>query len=398
MIGRRSLATGIAVVLAMAGCSDDDSASESTAAATAASGATAPSSTATATAAPADPATGSGPTTASTVVPAETSSRAAAGTTTTALQPTGREPAVTLTEIGRFEAPVDLAWRAGDDGLYVVEQDGTIQQVTGDGTRLVLDITELTDASGEQGLLGLTFNPAGDLAYVNYTDRDGDTTIAEYPVEADGTFGTGDEARTLLVIDQPYDNHNGGDLAFGPDGMLYIGMGDGGSGGDPQRRATDPTELLGKMLRIDPTPSGDQPYTVPLDNPFVGQAGAAPEIWASGLRNPWRFSFDRVTGDLWIADVGQNAVEEIDVAPATSGRDAGRAANFGWSAFEGDEPYNDDVEVVDPVAPLFTYSHADGCSVSGGVRARGPQVPRSRRVVCVRRLLRRRDLGPRGHR
>jgi glucose/arabinose dehydrogenase len=156
--------------------------------------------------------------------------------------------------------------------------------------------------------------------------------------------------------------------------MLYVGMGDGGSAGDPERRATDPASLLGKMLRIDPAPSGGAAYTVPSDNPFVGVDGTAPEIWSTGLRNPWRFSFDRETGDLWIADVGQNAVEEIDVAPATGGRDAGKGLYFGWSAFEGDEPYNDDVPTDGHVPPIATYGHDVGCSISGGVRARGGPV------------------------
>ena len=288
---------------------------------------------------------------------------------------TGNEPSVMLTEIGSFAAPVDLAWRAGDGALYIVEQGGTVQRVASDGISTALDVSDLTGAEGERGLLGLAFSPAGDLAYVNYTDLDGNTTITEHPVDADGTFGTGDAARTVLVVEQPYPNHNGGDLTFGPDGMLYIGMGDGGAGGDPERRATNPAELLGKLLRIDPSPSGDQPYSVPPDNPFVGQADAAPEVWASGLRNPWRFSFDRRTGDLWIADVGQDTIEEVDVAPATGGLDAGKGESFGWSALEGDAPYNEDVVVEDPVPPFFTYARDEGCSVSGGVRPAGGPVP-----------------------
>jgi len=288
---------------------------------------------------------------------------------------TGIEPAVTLTEIGSFASPTDLAWRAGDDAVYVVEQRGTVRRVAGGEATTVLDISDLTVAEGERGLLGLAFSPSGDLAYVDYTDRDGDTTISEHPVAGDGTFGTGDNARTLLMVDQPYANHNGGDLSFGPDGLLYIGMGDGGSGGDPERRATNPAELLGKLLRIDPTPSGVLPYTVPPDNPFVGVADAAPEVWASGLRNPWRFSFDRVTGDLWIADVGESAVEEIDVAPASDGVDAGKGESFGWSALEGNGPYNDDVSIEDPVPPFTTYTHDVGCSISGGARPRGGPVP-----------------------
>lgn len=357
-------------VAAVTGCSSDDD----TTGATASSAGAAPVTSAT-TGPPAE----SGVATASTAPAPPTEPSAppiVASTAAPVPVPSGADPVVALTEVGSFADPVDLTWRDGDDALYVVEQGGTIQRVAADTSITALDLSDLTDGGGERGLLGLAFAPAGDFAYVNYTDLDGRTTITEFPVDADGTFRTGDEARTLLVIDQPYANHNGGGVEFGPDGMLYIGMGDGGSGGDPERRATNPAELLGKLLRIDPTPSGDQPYTVPADNPYVGQAGYAPEIWASGLRNPWRFSFDAATGDLWIGDVGQNAVEEIDVVAAVDGRDAGRGANFGWSAFEGDQPYNADVQVVDPVPPFSTYTHADGgCSISGGVRVRGPQVP-----------------------
>ena len=284
---------------------------------------------------------------------------------------TSAEPAVTLTEVGIAEAPVDLAWREGDAGLYVVEQGGRILRLADGALSTVLDATDLTDADGERGLLGLAFAPSGDLAYTNYTDLNGDTTILEYPVEDDGTFLTGDNARSIFVIEQPYPNHNGGDLTFGPDGLLYIGMGDGGSGGDPERRATDLSTPLGKLLRIDPTPSAGEPYTVPADNPFVGEEGADARIWSSGLRNPWRFSFDRATGDLWIADVGQNAFEEIDVAAATDGVDAGKGLSFGWSAFEGDTRFNDDVPAEGHTPPFAAYPHGDaGCTVSGGVRVR----------------------------
>ena len=277
---------------------------------------------------------------------------------------------MTFSEVVSLAEPVDLAWRDGDPGLYVVERDGTIVRLAEGEPTTVLDITDLTEGDGERGLLGLAFDPDGDLAYINYTDNRGWTIIAEYQVDPDGTFRT-DEARVVLEIEQPYANHNGGDLTFGPDGMLYIGMGDGGSGGDPERRATDMSSLLGKLLRIDPTLADGQAYSVPADNPFVGQEGAAPEIWSSGLRNPWRFSFDRETGDLWIADVGQNAIEEIDVAPASGGVDAGKGLSFGWSAFEGTERFNDDVPADGHVPPIHTYTHADGCSVSGGTRARG---------------------------
>jgi glucose/arabinose dehydrogenase len=282
------------------------------------------------------------------------------------------DPTVTFTEIGRADVPTDLAWRDGDPALYVVEQRGVILRLADGGATEVLDARELTDAGGERGFLGLTFAPDGDVAYVNYTDREGTTTISEYPVAPDGRFLAGDDVRVLFTIEQPYPNHNGGDLLFGPDQMLYIGMGDGGSRGDPERRALDLTTPLGKILRIDPTPTGGVPYTVPADNPFVGTSGADPRIWSLGLRNPWRLSFDRITGDLWIGDVGQDEVEEMDVAPAVDGLDAGRGLSFGWSAFEGNERYNEDVPEEGHVPPFLTYTHSDtnGCSISGGIRVR----------------------------
>lgn len=285
----------------------------------------------------------------------------------------GADPAATLTPVVEASAPVDLAWRPEESALYVVEQGGVVlRSAVGTGTTPVLDVSDLVTFQGEQGLLGLAFSPVADLAYINFTDVDGNTVIAEIPVSADGVTWDRDNMRTVLQIEQPYANHNGGDLLFGPDGMLYIPTGDGGDGGDPERRASDPNELLGKLLRIDPTPSGDVGYTIPSDNPFVGVEGTRGEIWSLGLRNPWRVSFDAETGDLWIADVGQNAVEEINVAPATDGLDAGKGLNFGWSGYEGDDVYNDDVIVDDHHAPIYTYEHAaGGCSISGGVRARG---------------------------
>lgn len=282
-------------------------------------------------------------------------------------------PTVVTAQVATFEQPVDLAVRPGDPAAYVVEQAGRViylDLATG-GTTPVLDVTDRTDADGERGLLGLAFHPTEPFAYVNYTAADdGRTVVAEYAVAADGTFAPA-SARTVLEIGQPYPNHNGGGLAFGPDGYLYIGTGDGGSGGDPERRASDRFDLLGKLLRIDPR--GGDPYAVPADNPFADGAEAAPEVWSLGLRNPWRFAFDPPTGDLWIADVGQNAFEEVNRVPAT-GQPAGRGANFGWSAYEGTEVYNDDVEAPDAVMPILTYGHGEGCSVSGGVVYRGAAI------------------------
>jgi len=289
------------------------------------------------------------------------------------------DPTAELVPIVAASGAVDLAWRTGDPALFVVEQAGRILRFADGQATPVLDISGDVSTGSEQGLLGLAFAPAGDVAYIDYTDTDGDTVVAAIPVSADGTTFDLASARTVLTVEQPYANHNGGDLAIGPgDGLLYIGLGDGGSGGDPDRRALDLSQLLGKLLRIDPTtPSTaadgtELGYTIPADNPFVGVDGARGEIWSLGLRNPWRFSFDADNGDLWIADVGQNAVEEVDVAPATDGADAGRGANFGWSAWEGDQPYNTDQDADGAIGPIAVYGHEDGrCSISGGVRARG---------------------------
>jgi glucose/arabinose dehydrogenase len=250
---------------------------------------------------------------------------------------------------------------------FVVSQTGTVTRLAPTGPQVVLDISREISSGGERGLLGLAFSTDGTLGYLDATDRDGDTVILEYAF--DGAAFDPASKRLVLRIDQPYSNHNGGQLRVGPDGMLYIGMGDGGSGGDPQRRALNKAELLGKLLRIDPTPSGDAEYTVPEDNPFVSDANARPEIYAIGLRNPWRYSFDLVTTDLWIADVGQGDWEEIDVAWADQGRGAG--ADFGWSAFEGTHPFNEDQQAPDAIAPIYEYSHDTGCSISGGIRYRG---------------------------
>jgi glucose/arabinose dehydrogenase len=287
-------------------------------------------------------------------------------TSTTATGPLP-EPVVSLYEFATFDQPVDVVDRPGDGTVYVVEQPGRVVAATDLSTETVLDITDLTEAQGEQGLLGLAFHPTEDLAYVHYTDLTGDTVIAEFSL--DPVTGLFDRAslREVLTVDQPYGNHNGGRITFGPDQLLYIGLGDGGSGGDPERYSLDLSSRLGKILRIDPVESAGAPFTVPADNPFVDVADADPTIWSSGLRNPWKFSFDRNTGDLWIADVGQNDFEEINRSVAVDRFDAGKGANFGWSAFEGFERFNDDQPADGALAPLFVYDHAGGrCSVSGG--------------------------------
>jgi glucose/arabinose dehydrogenase len=280
---------------------------------------------------------------------------------------------IELTRVAEADEPIVLAWRPGDPVGYLAQRDGIVRRLTADGLGAeVLDLSGRTVAGGERGLLGMAFAPDGTHVYVHYTDLDGTTTLDELAVRADGTIDAGSR-RTLLTQRQPYPNHNGGELTFGPDGLLYLGLGDGGSGGDPERRGLDLSTWLGKILRIDPTPSADQPYTVPADNPFVGKKGARPEIWAYGLRNPWRFSFDRTTGDLWISDVGQGAIEEVDVARSPA---AGRGYSFGWSAYEGTHRFNADQQAPDAVMPFHEYPHGDlGCSITGGFVYRGQAVP-----------------------
>jgi glucose/arabinose dehydrogenase len=367
----------LAVAVLAASCGDDDdgtappTAPASTLTAGSSASPTASTSPTTPTAGPATTApAGAAPTT--TGAPATTAPASTAAPPPT--EPLG-DPEVEFRELAALEQPVDLTWRAGDDGLYVAEQPGRVTRIGRDGeARAVLDVTDLTDSSGEQGLLSVVFSPDGAWGYVHYNDDNGDTVIAALLVDADGAFDGGSMV-VVYTTDQPYANHNGGDLEFGPDGMLYIALGDGGAGGDPERRATNLSSPLGKLLRIDPTPAAASPYRIPPDNPYADAPDAVPEIWSSGLRNPWRFSFDPATGDLWIADVGQNEFEEIDVAPATDGVGAGRGWSFGWSAFEGESRYNDDVPAEGHTAPIFTYGRDAGCSISGGARYRGDAIP-----------------------
>ncbi|HUP59926.1 MAG TPA: PQQ-dependent sugar dehydrogenase [Thermoanaerobaculia bacterium] len=273
--------------------------------------------------------------------------------------------------------PVAIA-HAGDTRLFIVEQRGTIAVF--DGTSLLaapfLDIRSLVRSGGEQGLLGIAFHPRyaeNGFFYVNYTDASGDTVVARYSVSTtDPNRADGLSARVLLQVDQPFANHNGGQLQFGPDRYLYIGMGDGGSGGDPGNRAQNRNDLLGKMLRID-VDSGT-PYGIPPSNPFVNASNARDEIWSYGLRNPWRFSFDRTTGDLWIADVGQGDWEEVNFQPATS---IG-GENYGWRRMEGSHCFNPSSNCNDGslVLPAIEYGHTNGaCSVTGGHVYRGTRYP-----------------------
>lgn len=283
---------------------------------------------------------------------------------------------VRLVEVARgLEQPVDVA-HAGDGSgrLFVVEQEGRIRIVR-DGTvaaQPFLDIVPLVRSGGEQGLFSVAFHPdykENGRFFVHYTDVNGDTVIAEYRVSSlDPDRADAASARILLQVDQPYSNHNGGEIAFGPDGYLYIGLGDGGSGGDLHENGQDLGVLLGKLLRIDV--DGGSPYGIPPSNPFAG-SGQRREIWAYGLRNPWRFSFDRETGDLYVGDVGQNRWEEVDYQPASSRG----GENYGWNRYEGSHRFRAG-SAPDYVAPVAEYSlSGPNCAVTGGHVYRGEREP-----------------------
>ena len=343
-----SLGVVIAVGLVVAGCSDRDDSSDARTTTTTTTSTTTDSTATTTTTAPADLAAVN----------------------------------IKLTEIAEgLERPTAMAIRANDPTLYVTEKPGLIRAIR-DGALVdepVLDFSSLVNSSGnEQGFLGFTFSPDGTKVYVHYSNRSGDTRVDEYAVDATGAVNQASR-REVLAQDQPQSNHNGGELAFGPDGMLYLGLGDGGGAGDQgSGHASGGNGLslgtwLGKILRVDPTPSGSDAYTVPADNPFVGTAGARPEIWSYGLRNPWKFSWDSATGDLWIGDVGQNAWEEVDLSTKASG--AGRGVNWGWNVWEGTHSYRDG-DAPGAVPPVFEYSHDGGnCSVTGGYVYRGTKIP-----------------------
>ncbi len=302
---------------------------------------------------------------------------------------------VTVEQATGLTAPVALA-HAGDGSgrLFIVQQTGEI--VIWDGAQVLatpfLDLSATVTCCGERGLLGLAFHP--DYAthsdfFVNYTRTVGgqlETVVSRFTVSADPDVADAGSEEELLVFDQPAANHNGGQLAFGPDGYLYVATGDGGGGGDPFENGQALDTVLGKILRldVDAAPDPGLAYAIPPDNPFAGVAGARGEIWAYGLRNPWRFSFDRALGDLWIGDVGQNAWEEIDRQPAASGG----GENYGWDCREGAHVYadpNGDMNVTCPAGgftePVLEYAHAGGrCSVTGGFRYRGADEPRLRGV------------------
>jgi len=276
-----------------------------------------------------------------------------------------------------LQSPVHVNAPSGDARLFVVEQPGRIRIIRNGALleRSFLDITAQVGSGGERGLLSVAFHPnyaANGRFYVNYTDTSGSTRIERYTVSADPDVADAASASLVLAVAQPFANHNGGLAAFGPDGMLYIGMGDGGSGGDPLEHGQNLATLLGALLRIDV--DAGQPYAVPTDNPFTLTQGARGEIWAYGLRNPWRFHFDAPSGMLYIADVGQNQWEEIHVEPAGQG-----GVNYGWNVMEGRHCFGSGSCNQSGLAlPVLEYSHSDGCSVTGGAVYRGQLIPELR--------------------
>ena len=281
-----------------------------------------------------------------------------------------KDVAVELAPVARLDEPIALAVRPGDDALYIAERSGFVRVVRdGEVDRSpLLDISGEISTGGERGLLGIAFSQDGDELYVSYTNDSGDSRVDAYPFD-NGALDVADR-RELLGVEQPFPNHNGGNVVVGRDGMLYVGLGDGGAGGDPHANGQDPGTLLGKMLRLDPADGA-----APPDNPFVDRDEVRPEIFALGLRNPWRFSFDRQTGDLWIGDVGQNSIEEVSVTRA--GQSAGR--NFGWNVFEGSQPYKGNKPPPGNVFPVIEYPTGEqGCAVTGGYVYRGSAIPELR--------------------
>lgn len=280
-------------------------------------------------------------------------------------RPTGSDPAIGLETVVELPGPVALADPRGPGPVLVATLDGRVHAVDLDGgtAEVVLDLSSQISTGGERGLLGMAIDPAGERLYLDYTDVDGDTDIRSWPLVDGLPTGGPTDGVLHLELGQPFANHNGGHLSFGPDGLLWIGTGDGGSGGDPQDLAQDPSSLLGKMLRVRPEPTGG--VAAPADNP---DWDGRPEIWGIGLRNPWRYSFDRATNRLWIADVGQNAVEEVSVVDVDE-----PMPNFGWNEVEGDQDFEG---TSDPafVSPVVTYGRDLGCSITGGYVYRGDAI------------------------
>lgn len=292
---------------------------------------------------------------------------AAAASTTTQPSEVGVKPQtdveLDLVLVVEAAEPIALVQRPGTTSLFLAQKGGQVLNLSTE--EVVLDLSGVISQGSEQGLLGIAFSPDGSSLLTNTTDVDGATRIDRYAMEQNGP-DVGSKVE-LLSIPQPYGNHNGGHLVFGPDDYLYVGMGDGGSGGDPEGNGQNPATLLGSILRIAPTEFG---YTIPPDNPFADGGSGAPEVLLWGLRNPWRFSFDSANGDLWIGDVGQNRLEEITVI--RNGTNLTEGANLGWNAFEANESFEGGSETLDYVEPFASYGHDNGrCSVTGGVVYRG---------------------------
>jgi glucose/arabinose dehydrogenase len=278
---------------------------------------------------------------------------------------TGLDSPVAVTHAGDGSGRIFITLLVGQ--IFIFDSEQIL-------TEPFLDIESLISTGGERGLFSVAFHPNytnNGFLFVNYTDINGDTVIARYSVSADPNIADTGTATILLTVPQPFANHNGGQLQFGPDGFLYIGMGDGGSGGDPLDNAQGLDTLLGKILRIDV--AGSPTYDIPPDNPFIGEFGAREEIWALGLRNPWRFSFDRLTGDLFIADVGQNNLEEVNFQPVESQG----GENYGWRLMEGSDCFNPPANCDNGILelPILEYDHSLGCSITGGYRYRGDKNP-----------------------
>ncbi len=288
--------------------------------------------------------------------------------------PEGPEP-VGLQEVASgLSFPIYLTAPSGDPRVFIVEKGGTIRIVK-DGALLptaYLDLGGLVSTGGEQGLLGLAFHPqyaTNGRFVVHYTDLAGDTRVVHYRVSIDPDVADGTSGLLILSEDQPFPNHNGGQVLFGPDGYLYVMLGDGGSAGDPGGRGQSLADLFGSLLRIEPLEAGG--YAVPADNPFTASTGTRPEVWSYGLRNPWRVDFDPATGDLYVADVGQARWEEVSVSAA-----GGRGVNFGWSVMEGPDCFGtDSCDEAGLELPVVWYGHGEGCSITGGLVYRGSAIP-----------------------
>ena len=322
-------------------------------------------------------ATGSTATTTATVTTAPTASTAPAPTappTTPPPPPTPLEAInLKLRRVATMNSPIAMATRTGRREIWVAERAGRVRVFNPANNAVsepIVDISNTVSNGGERGLLGLAFSPDGSKLYLSYTNTQGNSRVDEFTMNGD-SVDTGSR-RNVFALQQPFANHNGGNIVFGPDGYMWLGFGDGGSQGDPSNNGQNVNVLLGSILRIDPSSRANGEYGIPPDNPFAG-GGGLPEIWIKGTRNPWRFSFDRATGDLWIADVGGSVREEIDVLTTAKGR--GRGANLEWSQYEGTQRLKGD-RPIGGTPPVYEYSHAGGnCSITGGFVYRGTAIP-----------------------